>query len=57
MSDLFVEKHREEINLMAHKIYEVRQSYKQPDDPVQNFIRAINIVKRQHQEKGVNNVK
>ena len=44
MEEWWVERHREEINIVANRLYEIRQRYCQPDDPKANFLRAIEIV-------------
>ena len=49
--DPFVEDHRKEIERMAYHIYKSRECFKQEDDPGQNFIQAISIIRRQYQEK------
>ncbi len=44
----WVEFHKSEIEVCAYQIYLMREHYYQPDEPVRNFERAIEIVYERH---------
>ena len=57
MEEWWVDRHRKEIEEVAHKLWEMRQRYNQEDDPQGNFLRAIEIVAEKYDIASPNNRK